>query len=106
MKEETNSRDEFLAFLNIYERNRLRSLARHIGHLPHFGFAFRYHNRDGADLMYRGQKLGQVRRLDETIAFDPPLRRRAEPWLSDDVFDEWVSGADNRKMTRALPELA
>ena len=90
---------EFLAFIKLYERNRLRSKARHADPLPQFGYAFVYHNRDGADLMYRGGRLGQVRWRNGTIEFDPPLQNAKSPALSDDLFDEWVALAEYRKAT-------
>ena len=51
---------EFLSFLKLYER-KLRGKGRHVGNgqLPQFGFAFVYHNRDGADLMFQSWYLAR-----------------------------------------------
>jgi hypothetical protein len=62
-------------------------------------YVFVYHNREGADLMYRGQWLGQVRWRDGGIAFIPPLPPGTEPALSDEIFDAWVSRAEYRNTT-------
>jgi hypothetical protein len=94
LKQDTKSLEQFLAFLKLYERNRLRSLARHVNHLPQFGYVFVYHSREGADLVYRGQQLGQVRWYDGRISFNPSLPTSIEPSLSDEIFDEWVRHAD------------
>ena len=93
------SREQFLVFLKLYDRNRLRGMARRATALPLFGYAFVYHNRDGADLMYRGQRLGYVRWCDGAIEFDPPLPAGTERTLSDQTFDAWVSGAEYRNAT-------
>src|SRR5262245_33744113 len=42
LREGGNSLEQFLAFLKLYERNRLRSLARHANPLPQFGYGFVY----------------------------------------------------------------
>ncbi len=94
LKRDTNSLEQFLAFLKLYERNRLRALARHANPLPQFGYVFVYPNREGADLVYRGQRLGQVRWRDGRISFTPPLPPGTEPSLSDEIFDAWVSRAE------------
>jgi transcriptional regulator with XRE-family HTH domain len=99
LKQNANSLEQFLAFLKIYEHNRLRTLARHADPLPQFGYVFVYHNREGVDLMYRGQRLGQVRWRDGRIVFDPPLPPGSEPALSDEIFDAWVSRAEYRNTT-------
>lgn len=99
LKASGDSLQQFLAFLKLYERNRLRSLARHANPLPQFGYVFVYHNREGADLMYRGQHLGQVRWRDGRIEFNPPLPPGAELSLSDQTFDSWVSRAEYRNTT-------
>jgi transcriptional regulator with XRE-family HTH domain len=99
LKEDANSLEQFLAFLKLYERNRLRTLARHANPLPQFGYVFVYHNREGADLMYRGQRLGLVRWRDGRISFTPPLPPGTKPLLSDDTFDAWVSHAEYRNAT-------
>lgn len=99
LRDEGNSLEQFLAFLKLYERNRLRSLARHATPLPQFGYVFVYHNREGADLMYRGQRLGHVRWHESGIEFDPPVSTEGESLLSDQIFDAWVSRADYRNTT-------
>lgn len=95
----TTTLEEFLAFVKIYEHKRLRSLGRHGNPLPHFGYAFVYHNRKGADLMFRGKLLGRVRWQNGEITFDPPLPPRPEPMLSDEIFDSWVARAEYRSAT-------
>jgi transcriptional regulator with XRE-family HTH domain len=101
LREPANSQLEFLSFLKLYERNRLRSKARHTDGLPQFGFCFVYTNRDGADLMFNGAWLGKVRWQSDEIQFDPPVPRHdlKDPTLSDTVFDRWVSLADHRYTT-------
>ena len=98
-RQDTNSLEQFLAFLKLYERNRLRAFARLADPLPRFGYAFGYHSREGADLMYRSQRLGQVRWRGSQIDFDPPLPAGTEPSLSDEVFDRWISSAEYRNAT-------
>lgn len=100
LREGGSSLEQFLAFLKLYERNRLRGPARHANPLPQFGYVFVYHNREGADLMYRGQCLGHVRWREGGIEFDPPLPIGAEMSLSDQTFDAWVSRAEYRNTTR------
>jgi hypothetical protein len=94
-----NTFEQFLACLKLYERNRLRPLARQVNRRLYFGYEFVYRNQDGADLMYRGQRLGHVRWLNGSIAFDPPLSSQAELSLSEDVLYAWVSRAEYRKTT-------
>lgn len=94
-----NTQWDFLAFLKLYERGRLRSLARHRQSLPAFGYAFVYPDRDGADLMFQGALLGKVRWRDGAVTFDPPIGRVDGPVLSDAVFDRWVSLAEHRHTT-------
>ncbi len=88
------SLEQFLSFLRLYDHNRLRSKAQHVGQMPQFGYSFAYHNREGADLMYRGRRLGQVRWRDGRVSFTPPLLGGGDPALSDEVFDAWVSRAE------------
>ena len=90
--------EQFLVFLKTYEMRRLRSKARMVGHLPQFGFAFAYHNLEGADLMYAGGLIGRVRWSNGRIIFDPELPG-TEISLMDEVFDLWVSRADYRRTT-------
>jgi hypothetical protein len=99
LRRPTNSLEQFLAFLKLYERSRLRGLARHGNPLPQFGYVFVYHNREGANLMFRGQELGRVRWRNGTIEFDPPLPNGRTPTLADEVFDAWVSRAEYRSTT-------
>jgi transcriptional regulator with XRE-family HTH domain len=102
LREAANSLVEFLAFLKLYER-KLRSRGRFVGNgtMPQFGFAFVYHNRDGADLMFNGEWQGKVRWNGGAVVFDPPVPRHdlEAPILSDEVFDRWVSFADYRRVT-------
>jgi len=90
---------QFLAFLKLYERNRLRGLARHANPMPQFGYVFVYHNGEGAELMYRGRRLGHVRWRESGIEFDPPLPMGTKVSLSDQTFDAWVSRAEYRNST-------
>jgi transcriptional regulator with XRE-family HTH domain len=95
------SLEQFLSFLSLYEHNRLRAKAVHrrdIGR-PQFGYAFVYHNRDGASLMWQGAELGRVRWRNGSIELRPPLRDGRAPTLSDDDFDEWVPWAHYRSIT-------
>lgn len=94
-----DSLGQFLAFLKLYERNRLRGKGRHDSPLPQFGYVFVYHNREGADLKYQGQHLGRVRWREGSIEFDPPLPPGIERSLSDQTFDTWVSRAECRNAT-------
>ena len=97
-REVTNSLEQFLVFLKLYEHNRLRSKSSTAWPLK-FGYVFVYHNRDGADLMFQGRHLGSVRWLDGDINFDPPLPNQRIPALDDDTFDAWVSRAQYRATT-------
>jgi transcriptional regulator with XRE-family HTH domain len=99
LRTEEASLEQFLAFLKGYERNRLRGLARQINGLPQFGFVFVYHNREGADLMFRGQYLGAIRWNGGRITLTPPLQEEVEPSLSYDLFDRWVSRAEYQNTT-------
>ena len=99
LRQDGSSREAFLAFLKLYERNRLRALGRQVGALPQFGYAFTYAGREGADLTFRGDRLGQVRWRDGGLAFDPPLFPGTEPALTDTAFDAWVSRAEYRRTT-------
>ena len=96
---EPASHEQFLAFLKAYERSRLRGLARHIDGLPQFGYVFVYHNREGADLMFRGQYLGKVRWHGGRVTLDPPLPPDVEMSLSDELFDKWVCRAEYHHST-------
>jgi len=98
-REGGDSIEEFLSFLRLYDHNRLRAQARNVNGLPQFGYAFVYINREGADLMYRGKRLGQVRWSHGRISFDPPLFDGTQPSLSDEIFDRWVSRAEYRNST-------
>jgi transcriptional regulator with XRE-family HTH domain len=88
---------EFLAFLRLYNQS-LQKKARHNKktNLPVFGYALVYHNREGADLMYRGKRLGLVRWHSSEIIFDPPLPKGEAPSLSDDSFNKWLAQAELR----------
>ncbi|MDR3475886.1 MAG: helix-turn-helix domain-containing protein [Devosia sp.] len=99
LKQDDVSRDGFLAFLKLYERNRLRALGRQVGALQELGYAFTYVGREGADLTFRGERLGQVRWRDGAPAFAPPLFPETVPELSDKTFDAWVSRAEYRRTT-------
>jgi transcriptional regulator with XRE-family HTH domain len=99
LRQDEGSREAFLAFLKLYERNRLRALGRQVGALPQFGYAFTYVGREGADLAFRGDRLGQVRWRDGGLAFDPPLFPGTESALTDVAFDAWVSRAEYRRTT-------
>ena len=93
------SRENFLTFLKLYERNRLGAKARYATPLPHFGYTFAFRS-DGADLLFHGQLLGSVRWNEGMVIFDPPLPPpgQDEP-LSDQAFDIWVSRAEYRNAT-------
>ncbi|WP_218036656.1 hypothetical protein [Sphingobium sp. EM0848] len=93
-----DSFDQFMAFLKLYERNRLLALGRHANPLPLFGYRFEY-AADGADLTFRGARLGQVRWQEGRVTFTPPLASDSESALSDKAFDEWVARAEYRSST-------
>ena len=94
----TNSLEQFLAFLKLYEHNRLRGKSATAWPLQ-FGYAFVYHNREGADLMFQGQHLGFVRWRDGVITFDPPLFNERPAVLDEETFDAWVARAQYRATT-------
>jgi transcriptional regulator with XRE-family HTH domain len=98
LTQDSGSFEQFLAFLKFYERNRLLALGRHANPLPLFGYRFDY-GQAGADLTFRGQRLGEVRWHEGRIAFTPPLPAGTEPSLSGEVFDQWVSRAEYRNTT-------
>lgn len=99
LRHDPTSLEEFLAFLRLYERRRLSYLARQVGALPQFGYSFVYTGKTGANLMYQGVRLGEVRWHQDTILFDPPLPPETELALSDEIFNQWVSRAEYRKET-------
>jgi transcriptional regulator with XRE-family HTH domain len=101
LKNPLNPLEQFLVFMKIYEHNRLRMKGIHRpgNLLPEFGYAFVYQNREGADLMFKGQGLGSVRWREGTIEFDPPLPNGRVPALTEEIFDAWVSRAQYRATT-------
>lgn len=99
LKQPLDPQSEFLVFLKQYEHARLRAKARQVRGLPEFGYAFVYHNRDGADLMYRGQWLGKVRWREDTAVFDPPLPPDVTPEVTEQVLDQWVVRSEYRAAT-------
>lgn len=97
LREPSSSLVEFLSFLRLYNQH-LQNKGRHdtTTGLPLFGYALVYHNREGADLMYQGKRLGLVRWRNGKIAFDPPLPQGEKPALSNVSFDGWVAQAELR----------
>jgi transcriptional regulator with XRE-family HTH domain len=98
-----NPLEQFLLFLKVYEHNRLRVTGIHRHPLPEFGYGFVYHNREGANLMFKAQEIGRVRWRDGTIEFDPPLPNGRTPTLTDEAFDAWVAQAEYRRVTTDRP---
>lgn len=98
LAQDEGSFEQFMAFLKLYERTRLLALGRHANPLPQFGYRFAY-NREGAELTFRGERLGQVGWRDGRVDFTPPLFGDVEPALTNEVFDRWVSRAEYRKTT-------
>jgi len=94
-RQPNHSLEQFLTFIRLYDHNRLRGKSLRADPLQ-FGYAFIYHNREGADLMFQGQHLARVRWRDANIEFDPPLPNDRSPALDDDTFDAWVVGAQYR----------
>lgn len=93
LTQDSTSFAQFLAFVKLYERRRLLALGRHANPLPLFGYRFAY-NQAGAELTFRGERLGEVRWEEGNITFAPPLPMGCEVTLSDEIFDKWVSIAE------------
>ena len=73
LKRATNSLEQFLADLVLYERNRLLHPLGTPTHCRISAMCLFTDNREGANLMSRGQELGRVRWRGGAIEFDPPL---------------------------------
>ena len=95
---------QFIDRLHRYEQQRLRSKGIVVGGetLPRFDFVFVYRDNTAVDLMLEGRVIGSAVWSNGTVTFDPAVPSRSIEAASDntDIFDEWVSLAYNRSLSR------
>jgi hypothetical protein len=82
---------DFLQHLKRYGRDRLPKLqiTAHDQDGESGGFLFVYRDRDGADLMLDGRRLGSVTWLNGKVVYEPPIEL-SEALSFDGHLDRWV----------------
>ena len=85
---------DFLQHLKRYGRDRLPELRiKEDDHgVAKGSFLLVYRDRDGADLMLDGQRLGSVLWSDGKVVYDPPIKL-SEALSFDGHLDQWVDKA-------------
>jgi hypothetical protein len=85
---------DFLQHLKRYGRERLPELRIKTDDQGDAkgSFVFVYRDRDGADLMLDGRRLGSVVWLDGTVVYEPPISL-SDALSFDSHLDRWVGQA-------------